>query len=71
MKCCVINYIAFILLIIGGLNWGFVGILKFDLVAWLLGDMTLAARAVYGLVGLAALAGIVKLMKKCKHCSCE
>lgn len=42
------------LLIIGGLNWGLVGFFGFDLVAALLGDATVASRAVYGLVGLAA-----------------
>ncbi len=47
--------LAFILLIIGGLNWGLVGALNFDLVAMLLGDMTVAAKVVYVLVGLSAL----------------
>lgn len=42
------------LLVIGGLNWGLVGFFGFDLVAALLGDATVASRAVYGLVGLAA-----------------
>lgn len=43
-----------ILVIVGGLNWGLVGLLKFDLVAALLGDMTGLARTVYALVGLSA-----------------
>lgn len=42
------------LLIIGGLNWGLVGFFGFDLVGALLGDTTVASRAVYGLGGLAA-----------------
>lgn len=49
-----IDIIVAALLIIGGLNWGLVGFLGFDLVAALLGDATVASRAVYGLVGLAA-----------------
>lgn len=48
--------IALILLIIGGLNWGSVGIFKFDLVAYLFGGQTAAvSRVVYTLVCLAAI----------------
>ncbi len=50
----IIDWVAFILVIIGALNWGLVGFLKFNLVAAILGDMTLLARVVYGLVGIAA-----------------
>ena len=51
----VISTIALILLIIGGLNWGFVGLFGFDLVAAIFGAMSGLSRAVYVLVGLAAL----------------
>ncbi len=58
MKClknmdCV-STIAIVLLVIGGLNWGLVGLLNIDLVAMLLGTMTLLAKVVYTLVGLSA-----------------
>lgn len=43
-----------VLLVVGGLNWGLVGALGFDLVAYLFGDMTALSRLVYVLVGLAA-----------------
>jgi uncharacterized protein len=43
------------LLVIGGLNWGLVGVLEFDLVATLLGSMSIPSRAVYALVGLSAI----------------
>ncbi|MBK6911567.1 MAG: DUF378 domain-containing protein [bacterium] len=43
-----------VLIIVGGLNWGLVGLLNFDLVATLLGDMTGLARTVYALVGISA-----------------
>jgi uncharacterized protein len=43
-----------VLLVVGGLNWGLVGLLDFDLVAALLGGMSVASRAVYALVGLSA-----------------
>ncbi|KRQ87357.1 hypothetical protein ABG79_00695 [Caloramator mitchellensis] len=47
--------IAFILVLIGAINWGLVGFLKFDLVAALLGAETLLSRIVYALVGLSGL----------------
>ncbi|HLI63272.1 MAG TPA: DUF378 domain-containing protein [Terriglobales bacterium] len=50
-----VDVIAAILLVIGGLNWGLVGLMNFDLVAKLLGEMSVLSRAVYCLVGLAAL----------------
>lgn len=51
-----IDKIALTLLIIGGLNWGSVGIFQFDLVAWLCGGQTgIVSRVVYILVGLSAI----------------
>ena len=48
--------IALILTIIGVLNWGSIGIFRFDLVAWLFGGQTATvSRVVYTLVGLAAI----------------
>lgn len=46
--------IAAVLLVVGGLNWGLVGLFGFDLVAALLGNGSVLSRAVYSLVGLAA-----------------
>ena len=46
--------LSVLLLIVGGLNWGSVGVLGKDLVAGLLGARSLGARAVYVAVGLAA-----------------
>jgi uncharacterized membrane protein YuzA (DUF378 family) len=43
------------LIVIGGLNWGLVGVVKFDLVKAVLGDMTMLARVVYTLVGISAI----------------
>jgi uncharacterized membrane protein YuzA (DUF378 family) len=68
MKLCVLDYIAFILLIIGGLNWGLVGVLKLDLVALLFGDMTVVSRVVYSVVGLSALY-VTWARIKCAKCS--
>jgi undecaprenyl-diphosphatase len=50
--------IALALIIIGAINWGLIGILKFNLVAAIFGDMTALARIVYSLVGLSGLWGI-------------
>ena len=49
-----LDVIATILVIVGGLNWGLVGIADFNLVTALLGQ-TVLASIVFGLVGLAAL----------------
>lgn len=49
-----IDVIVAVLLVIGGLNWGLVGLFSFDLVAAILGDMSVLARVVYVLVGIAA-----------------
>ena len=52
----IMDRIALILAIIGGLNWGCVGLFRFDLVAFLFGGQTATvSRVVYTLVGLAAI----------------
>jgi len=52
----IMDRIALVLAIVGGLNWGSVGIFGFDLVAALFGGQASgASRVVYTLVGLAAL----------------
>lgn len=58
----VIDKIALALIIIGAINWGLIGLLRFNLVELLFGDMTLLARIVYSLVGLSGLWGIKLLM---------
>ncbi len=57
-----INTITLILLIVGGLNWGLVGLFDFNLVAALFGEMSLLSRIVYVLVGLSAVWQIVPLV---------
>jgi uncharacterized membrane protein YuzA (DUF378 family) len=49
-----IDVVCAVLLVVGGLNWGLVGLFRFDLVASIFGEMTALSRVVYGLVGLAA-----------------
>jgi len=49
-----LDWVALVLVIVGGLNWGLVGLFRFDLVAKIFGEMSVLSRIVYGLVGLAA-----------------
>ena len=47
--------LALIILVIGGLNWGLIGLFQYDLVAWLFGGVgAVVSRVVYVLVALAA-----------------
>jgi uncharacterized membrane protein YuzA (DUF378 family) len=55
-----IDVIAAVLLVIGGLNWGLVGLFEFDLVAALFGTSPLA-KLVYVLVGVAAVYQMIAL----------
>ncbi len=50
-----LNILTLILVIVGGLNWGLVGLANFDLVATLFGAGSLLARLVYVVVGLSAI----------------
>ncbi|AMU98052.1 MULTISPECIES: DUF378 domain-containing protein [Xanthomonas] len=59
-----INVITLVLLIVGGLNWGLVGLFQFDLVAALFGGQdALLSRVVYTLVGISALWQLVPLFR--------
>lgn len=53
--------ICIALLIVGGINWGLIGILNFDLVAFIFGAGSLLARIVYTIVGIAAICSIPAL----------
>jgi len=62
-----LDWLALILVIVGGLNWGLVGLFNFNLVAAIFGEMSALSRIIYTLVGLAAIwmAGISgKLARK-------
>jgi len=59
------NTLALILSIIGSINWGLVGILQFDLVAWLFGGQdALLSRIIYSVIGLAGLWCITMLFAR-------
>lgn len=55
----VVNIVALILILIGGLNWGLVGFFDYNLVDALFGEGSTLARVVYAVVGLAALYKVV------------
>lgn len=48
--------------IIGAINWGLIGILDFDLVAFLFGASTMLTRVIYTLVGICGIVNIGILM---------
>jgi len=60
-----LDWIVWILIIVGALNWGLVGFFKFNLVDTIFGQMSVVSRIVYGLVGLAGLYAIFTC-RKCK-----
>ena len=50
-----IDYTALTIAIIGAVNWGLIGLFRFDLVAFIFGDMSWLSRIVYALVGICGL----------------
>ena len=52
MKNTALDATALTLSIIGAVNWGLIGLFKFDLVAFLFGSMTLLSRIIYTIVGI-------------------
>lgn len=57
----IIQKIALIITIIGGINWALVGIFDFNLVTWLFQDGSIPTRIIYILVGISAIFNIVWL----------
>ncbi len=49
------DYFALTIAIIGAINWGLIGFFKFDLVAFLFGNLTVLSRIVYAIVGICGL----------------
>ena len=59
-----LTLLALILLVIGGLNWGLVGLFQFNLVAALFGTDSLLSNIVYILVGISAVYDLVVVLPK-------
>lgn len=58
-----LDWIALTLVSIGGLNWGLVGLINYDVVAALFGTQTPVSRVIYVIIGLAALYSIYTTSK--------
>ena len=64
MKNTALDATALTLSIIGAVNWGLIGLFKFDLVAILFGSMTLLSRIIYTIVGICGIYLISFYVKK-------
>lgn len=64
-----LHMVAFILLVVGGLNWLLVGLFQWDISNVLGGMSSTAARAIYVLVGLAAVSEVLTHKHNCKMCT--
>ena len=64
MKNTALDATALTLYIIGAVNWGLIGLFKFDLVAFLFGSMTLLSRIIYTIVGICGIYLISFYVKK-------
>jgi uncharacterized membrane protein YuzA (DUF378 family) len=62
-KLSTIDWIALILVIVGGLNWGLVGIFDFNLVTTIFGSMPAISNIVFDLVGISAIYSLLLLTK--------
>jgi len=51
----ILKITAYILVIIGALNWGLVGFFGFDIISSIFGEMTILARIIYDLIGISAI----------------
>ena len=63
---CGVHKFAWVLVIVGAINWGLVGLFDFNLVNTLLGQWEIVERVVYVLGGLSAVAALA--MGSCKAC---
>ncbi|MDP2629918.1 MAG: DUF378 domain-containing protein [Candidatus Uhrbacteria bacterium] len=64
-----LHNVAFILLVVGGLNWLAVGLFNWDISAVLGGSASLASKAVYVLVGLSAVYEVATHKVNCRACA--
>jgi hypothetical protein len=68
MKC--LRVFAFLLVVLGALNWGLWGFFQFDIVAWLCGGNTnWLSRLIYAVVGLAGVLSL-RMIPHCMHFCC-
>ena len=63
MRLSTLDMIAFVLTIVGGLNWGLVGLANFNAVGMILGADSMLSRLVYIVVGVSAVYLAINVMK--------
>lgn len=66
-----VQYVLKPITLIGALNWGLVGLFKFNLVEWLFGPMSITSRAIYVAVGIAAVVWILLWIFGTRSCACH
>jgi uncharacterized membrane protein YuzA (DUF378 family) len=64
-----LDWIALVLIILGGLNWGIVALTGYNVFGGVFGFMTVASRIIYGLIGLASLYMIGIAFTKLNQCT--
>jgi uncharacterized protein len=62
----VLDWIALVILFIGGLNWGLIGLFHFDIITAIFGDYSPISRILYIIIGLAAIYVLVRALSCCK-----
>lgn len=65
-----LKYTAYILTLLGALNWGLIGLFGFNLVAAIFGDMTVLARIIYSVIGVSAIVTTLT-MHQCENIEIE
>mgnify|MGYP001574913691 CR=1 FL=1 len=63
-----LHMVTYILMVVGALNWGLVGLFKFNLVESILGSWPSLLMLVYVLVGASAVYEFATHMTNCKLC---
>lgn len=58
-----LNSIVLLLVIVGAINWGSIGIFKFDFISYLFGQLTLTSRIIFSLVGICGIYSIKFLLE--------
>jgi uncharacterized protein len=65
---CALCKLVGLIIIVGAINWGLIAVFNFNLVTRLFGDMTMAARVVYGVIGVAGLLMLFSYFRVCPAC---
>ncbi len=64
-----VHMVAFLLVVVGGLNWGLVGLFNYNLVSMIFGSWPMVERVVYMAVGLSALYLALNHKSDCRTCA--